>query len=59
MFYLMFALFFIIFLVAGYFTPLEITSVGASLAIAMIIGNLFMYVKTKKKIKNKKTSDQV
>ncbi|MCP3031486.1 hypothetical protein LF817_09010 [Halobacillus sp. A1] len=51
MFYLLFALFFIIFLVAGYFTPLEITSVGASLAIAMIIGNLFMYVKTKKENK--------
>ncbi|WP_173915570.1 hypothetical protein [Halobacillus sp. Marseille-Q1614] len=53
MFYLLFALFFALFLVAGYFTPLEITSTGAALAIAFIIANLYMYFKNK----NKKSRD--
>ncbi|MCP3028056.1 hypothetical protein [Halobacillus sp. A5] len=48
MFYLMFALFFALYLLVGYFTPLEFSSVGVALSIAMILGNLYMFFKSRK-----------
>ncbi|WP_179134008.1 hypothetical protein [Halobacillus massiliensis] len=54
MYYLLFALFFSLFLVAGYVTPLNLSSTGAALAIAFIIANLYMFVKDRR---NKKSRD--
>ncbi|GGF30910.1 hypothetical protein GCM10010954_32590 [Halobacillus andaensis] len=56
MFYLMFALFFTVYLLAGYFTPLEFSSTGAALSVALILANLYMFFKSRKTAKDKQES---
>ncbi|MFC7062055.1 hypothetical protein ACFQIC_09300 [Halobacillus seohaensis] len=56
MFYLVFAFFFLLYMLAGVFTPLELTPLGMSLSIALIIGNLYMFVKKRKEAKSHDSS---
>ncbi|MFQ3545431.1 hypothetical protein Q7A53_15210 [Halobacillus rhizosphaerae] len=53
MFYLAFALLFTCYLIAGYFTSLDISTVAATLSVALILVNLYMFVKERN---NKKKS---
>ncbi|MBP2005364.1 hypothetical protein [Halobacillus andaensis] len=52
----MFALFFTVYLLAGYFTPLEFSSTGAALSVALILANLYMFFKSRKTAKDKQES---
>lgn len=48
-FYLGFALFFLLYFLVGAFTEwLELTTVGGIIAIAFIFLNIYMYIKSKK-----------
>ncbi|EKE32898.1 hypothetical protein MJ3_00320 [Salimicrobium jeotgali] len=50
MYYLGFALFFLIYFLVGLFTDLlKLTTVGGIIAIAFILLNVYLYVKEKKK----------
>ncbi|SIS42790.1 hypothetical protein [Salimicrobium flavidum] len=49
MFYLGFALFFLLYFIVGAFTELlELTTVGGIIAVAFIFLNIYMYFKSKK-----------
>ncbi|WP_205439393.1 hypothetical protein [Halobacillus ihumii] len=54
MFYLLFAAFFVIYLIAGYVTPLELSAFAVVLSVALICSNLYMFFKNRKQEKENK-----
>ncbi|UOQ94449.1 hypothetical protein MUO14_05705 [Halobacillus shinanisalinarum] len=51
MFYLLFAAFFIIYLIVGYLTELELSSFAVVLSITLVLTNLYMFFKNRKEEK--------